>query len=83
MSTSSAADTAVQPGKSPGRAAFAGWIGSALEYYDFAVYATAAAVVLNHIFFPEGNAAAAVLQSMGVAGVAYVCLLYTSDAADE
>ncbi|WP_035811309.1 MULTISPECIES: MFS transporter [Micrococcales] len=72
MSSSSAADTAVQPGKSPGRAAFAGWIGSALEYYDFAVYATAAAVVLNHIFFPEGNAAAAVLQSMGVAGVAYV-----------
>lgn len=60
------------PTKSPKRAALAGWIGSALEYYDFAVYATAAAIVLNHIFFPEGNPAIAVLQSMGVAGVAYV-----------
>lgn len=72
MSTHGAEETAVLPAKSPRRAALAGWIGSALEYYDFAVYATAAAVVLNHIFFPEGNAAAAVLQSMGVAGVAYV-----------
>ncbi|MEX3610750.1 MFS transporter [Rothia sp. LK2588] len=58
--------------KSPRRAAVASWIGSALEYYDFAVYGTAAAIVLNHIFFPEDAPAAAVLKSMAVIGVAYV-----------
>ncbi|MDO4252993.1 MAG: MFS transporter [Rothia sp. (in: high G+C Gram-positive bacteria)] len=58
--------------KSPRRAAFASWIGSALEYYDFAVYGTAAAIVLNRVFFPGDSAAAGILKSMAVIGVAYV-----------
>lgn len=58
--------------KHPRRAAWASWIGSALEYYDFAVYGTAAAVVLNHIFFPGDSPAAATLKSMVAVGVAYV-----------
>lgn len=62
----------VTPRKSPRRAAFASWIGSALEYYDFAVYGTAAAIVLNHIFFPEDSPAAGILKSMVIVGVAYV-----------
>ncbi|GGH66067.1 MFS transporter [Rothia aerolata] len=60
------------PQKSPKRAAFASWIGSALEYYDFAVYGTAAALVLNQIFFPEDSAAMGTLKSMLAVGVAYV-----------
>ncbi len=60
------------PAKHPRRAAWASWIGSALEYYDFAVYGTAAAVVLNHIFFPDDSPAAATLKSMVAVGVAYV-----------
>ncbi|WP_417218470.1 MFS transporter [Arthrobacter sp.] len=59
--------------KTPKRAAVASWIGSALEYYDFAVYGTAAALVLNHLFFPaDTNPALAILASMGTVGVAYV-----------
>ena len=60
------------PHKRPRKAALASWIGSALEYYDFAVFGTAAALVLNRIFFPEDSDAAGVLKSMMVLGVAYV-----------
>lgn len=59
--------------RTPRKAALAGWIGSALEYYDFAVYGTAAALVLNKLFFPaDASAAASVLLAMGTVGVAYV-----------
>ncbi|MGD6978267.1 MULTISPECIES: MFS transporter [Citricoccus] len=59
--------------KTPRKAALAAWIGSALEYYDFAVYGTAAALVLNHLFFPDdASPGVAILLSMGTVGVAYV-----------
>ena len=61
------------PERTPKRAALASWIGSALEYYDFAVYGTAAALVLNTLFFPEDTSPGiAVLLAMGTVGVAYI-----------
>lgn len=61
------------PERTPKRAALASWIGSALEYYDFAVYGTAAALVLNTLFFPEETSPGiAVLLAMGTVGVAYI-----------
>lgn len=40
--------------KTPIKAAIASWIGTTLEYYDFAVYAVSSALVLNVLFFsPE------------------------------
>ncbi|MGW2344300.1 MFS transporter [Streptomyces sp. NPDC001661] len=54
------------------KAAASGWIGGALEYYDWMIYAQAAALVFPGIFFPEGNATIAVLASLGTYAVGYV-----------
>jgi len=54
------------------RAAAGGWIGSALEYYDFFVYATAASLVFPQIFFPSGDPAVAIVAALATYGVGYV-----------
>lgn len=61
------------PRKTPAKAAIASWIGTTLEYYDFAVYGTAAALVLNQLFFPpELPEGIRVLLSMATLAVGYV-----------
>jgi MFS family permease len=58
--------------RTPRKAATAAWSGSALEYYDFAIYGTAAALVFPEVFFPAGNDTAATLGAFATFGVAYV-----------
>jgi MFS family permease len=53
-------------------AAASGWIGSALEYYDFFIYATAASLVFPQIFFASGNPTIAIVASLATYGVGYV-----------
>ena len=54
------------------KAAASGWIGSALEYYDFFIYATAAALIFPQIFFPKGDPKTAIIASLATYGVGYV-----------
>jgi MFS family permease len=54
------------------KATASGWIGSALEYYDFFIYATAAALVFPQIFFPKGDPKTAIIASLATYGVGYV-----------
>jgi MFS family permease len=58
--------------RSPKKAAASGWVGSVLEYYDFAIYGTAAALVFPLIFFAKGNATIALVLSLGTYAVGYL-----------
>src|SRR5437660_1035866 len=54
------------------KAAASGWIGSALEFYDFFIYATAASLVFPQLFFPGGDPVVAIAGSLATYGVGYV-----------
>lgn len=58
--------------RTPRKAAFASWIGSAVEYYDFFIYGTAAALVFGKVFFPAFDPAAATIAAFATFGVGYV-----------
>jgi MHS family metabolite:H+ symporter-like MFS transporter len=47
------------------RAAWASSIGSALEYYDFALYSLASALIFGPLFFPGGDPALGLILSFG------------------
>src|SRR3978361_1787316 len=54
------------------KAAASGWVGSALEYYDFFIYATAASLIFPQIFFPSGTPTVASVASLATDGVGHV-----------
>src|SRR6186997_1873735 len=54
------------------KAAASGWIGSALEYYDFFIYATAAGLLFPQLFFPSDNPTVGIIASLATFGVGYI-----------
>ncbi|GAA3197479.1 MFS transporter [Streptomyces ramulosus] len=66
-----AAATTESGGESLRRVAVASFIGTAIEFYDFYIYGTAAALVLNEAFFPGLDPVNATLASFSTYAVAF------------
>ncbi len=60
------------PVNSRGKVVIASLVGTAIEFFDFYIYATAAVIVFPHIFFPQGDATVATLQSLATFAIAFV-----------
>ncbi|WP_175687387.1 MFS transporter [Burkholderia multivorans] len=57
---------------STGRILFASFIGTAIEFYDFYVYATAAALIIGPVFFSHGSATSQALSAFMTFGIAFI-----------
>jgi len=52
--------------------AFASFIGTTIEFYDFYIYAMASALVIGQVFFPASDPAAQVLNAFLTFGIAFI-----------
>jgi metabolite-proton symporter len=57
---------------SPGQVLFASLIGTAIEFFDFYIYATAAVLVFPRLFFPPTDPVSATLASLATFAIAFV-----------
>ena len=69
---STAAIRGVKPINKPTQILFASLIGTAVEFFDFYIYATAAVLVFPALFFPKSDPASAVLASLATFGIAFI-----------
>jgi metabolite-proton symporter len=56
----------------PRQVLFASLVGTAVEFFDFYIYATAAVLVFPKLFFPATDAASSVLASLATFAIAFV-----------
>ena len=55
------------------RAALAAFSGQAIEYYDFALYGTAAALIFGKLFFPGDDPAISTMMAFATFAVGFLC----------
>ncbi len=56
----------------PGQVLLASLVGTAIEFFDFYIYATAAVLVFPQLFFPSSDRATATLSSLATFGIAFL-----------
>jgi metabolite-proton symporter len=56
----------------PAQVLFASLVGTAIEFFDFYIYATAAVLVFPKLFFPKSDPASAILASLATFGIAFL-----------
>jgi len=61
-----------KPLNSPRQVLFASLVGTAVEFFDFYIYATAAVLVFPKLFFPASDPATATLASLATFGIAFL-----------
>ncbi|MDA3628432.1 MFS transporter [Saccharopolyspora sp. WRP15-2] len=54
------------------RVAFSGLLGTVIEYYDFLLYSTMAALVFGTLYFPASNPATSTIAAFGTLAAGYV-----------
>ena len=62
----------MHPLRQNARVLTAALVGTAVEFYDFYIYATAAALVFGPLFFPADSAAAQTLFALMSFGIAFI-----------
>src|SRR4051794_22317711 len=62
----------MQPLRDNARILAAAMVGTAVEYYDFFIYATAAALVFGPLFFPSESQTAQTLLAFMSFGIAFI-----------
>ena len=56
----------------PGQVLFASLVGTAIEFFDFYIYATAAVLVFPRLFFPASDPTSATLASLATFAIAFL-----------
>ena len=70
--TGTARATRSEPSLSTRRIALASMVGTTIEYYDYAIFGTAAALVFGQVFFPQLGGATGTLAALASLAVAFV-----------
>ena len=64
-------ESMTRPVNTPAQVLFASLIGTAIEFFDFYIYATAAVLVFPRLFFPASDPTAATLASLATFAIAF------------
>lgn len=65
-------DTPAPPGRPARRALLSSFAGTTMEWYDFFIYGTAAALVFGEVFFPAADPATGTLLALSTFSIAFV-----------
>ena len=76
MAVLEGAAEAARPGEGVGRIVLASLVGTTIEFYDFYIFGTAAALVFGPMFFPKSAPETQTLSAYLTFGIAFLARLW-------